>query len=204
MSHWALADIPIDSETAPVQRWFNHAEHMLALLERHRPMVTVEVGSWKGGSATAMARVVRQWGGVVYCVDTWTGDATGGPVLSAQYLPTMISQVAANLVQQGVSPSVRLIPALSVDAAAAWHGPIDCLFIDADHTYASVRDDLAAWWPRLRVGGVIAGDDYNSEWYPGVTRAWDEFERVMGQSFDRDETIGSTPPGMVFISGVKR
>jgi predicted O-methyltransferase YrrM len=201
MSHWALANIPDDSETAPVRRWFNHGEHMLALLEQHQPKVTVEVGSWKGGAATAMARVVRQWGGVIYCIDTWTGDVTGGPVLGH---PGMILRTADNLVSAGVSPSIRLIPALSLDAAKAWYGPIDCLFIDADHTYASVRDDLAAWWPHLPIGGVIAGDDYLSQWYPGVTRAWDEFEQWHGQAFDRVETLNSNPPGMTFISGVKR
>lgn len=201
MSHWALADIPNDSETAPVKKWFNHAEQLLALLEQHQPMVTVELGTWRGGSATAIARVVRQWGGILYCVDTWTGETTGGPVSGH---PAQILAAASALVSTGVAPSVRLIPALTVEAAKAWHGPIDCLFVDADHTYASVRDDLAAWWPHLRVGGIIAGDDYLSQWYPGTTRAWDEFERVAGQSFTRSETPHSTPPGMTFIWGVKR
>jgi predicted O-methyltransferase YrrM len=116
----------------------------------------------------------------------------------------MILGTADALVNAGVAPSIRLIPALSLEAAAAWYGPIDCLFIDADHTYASVRDDLSAWWPHLKTGGVIAGDDYLSQWYPGVTRAWDEFEQSRGQAFTRTETPNSNPPGMTFIWGVKR
>jgi predicted O-methyltransferase YrrM len=199
VSHWALADIPDDSDTAP-RRWFNQAEPMLALLEAHQPLVTVEVGSWKGGSAIAMARVVRQWGGVVYCVDTWTGDVTGGPVSG---YPGMILDAAASMVDLGVAASIRLIPALSLDAAQHWQGPIHCLFIDADHTYPSVRADLQAWFPLLIKGGLIAGDDYRSPWYPGVTRAWDEFETAMGQTFTRMPTPDVYPAGMHFIYGVK-
>jgi len=198
MTHWALADIPDDAATIP-RRWFHHGEQMLALLERYQPQVTVELGTWRGGSATAIARLVRTWGGLLYCVDTWTEDITGGPVLGH---PGMIARAAGNLVRAGVSASIRLIPALTTDAAAAWVGPIDCLFVDADHTYASVTADLEAWYPHLRSGSLLAGDDYRSPMYPGVTQAWDAFEARHSLTFERQETPESTPPGMTFIWGV--
>ena len=36
----------------------------------------------------------------------------------------------------------------------------DWIYIDALHTYEAVRQDLAAWWPKLRPGGLISGDDF--------------------------------------------
>jgi predicted O-methyltransferase YrrM len=48
----------------------------------------------------------------------------------------------------------------------------DFIYIDGDHTYEAVRDDAAAWWEKLKSGGVIAGHDYGWE---GVKRAVDEF-----------------------------
>lgn len=54
----------------------------------------------------------------------------------------------------------------------------DLVFIDADHRYEGVRDDIDAWWPKVKLGGVIAGHDYNHR-FPGVDRAVDEaFPRV--------------------------
>ena len=34
---------------------------------------------------------------------------------------------------------------------------------DALHTYEAVLADLRAWWPRLRRGGLLSGDDYGDE-----------------------------------------
>lgn len=46
------------------------------------------------------------------------------------------------------------------------------LFIDASHEYQDVKDDISAWFSRVRVGGTILFHDYQS--WPGVTKAVDE------------------------------
>ncbi len=53
-------------------------------------------------------------------------------------------------------------------------GSLDLLFIDADHSEQAVREDIAAWRPKVRRGGVIAGHDYGSRNHPGVKVAVDE------------------------------
>lgn len=52
-------------------------------------------------------------------------------------------------------------------------GSIDFCFIDANHTYEFVSKDIAAYLPKMKKGGVIAGHDYNSQ-HPGVIQAVDE------------------------------
>jgi hypothetical protein len=37
---------------------------------------------------------------------------------------------------------------------------LDFVFIDANHKYEYVKADLEAWYPKVRQGGIIAGDDY--------------------------------------------
>ena len=54
-----------------------------------------------------------------------------------------------------------MVPSLSVDAAGKFpEGYFDWLFLDALHTREAVLQDLEAWWPRLRAGGLCSGDDY--------------------------------------------
>jgi hypothetical protein len=36
----------------------------------------------------------------------------------------------------------------------------DYIYVDARHDYVGVAEDLAAWLPKLRAGGIIAGHDY--------------------------------------------
>jgi predicted O-methyltransferase YrrM len=50
----------------------------------------------------------------------------------------------------------------------------DIVYIDASHDYRSVKRDLRAWYPKVKVDGYIAGDDYIAGW-PGVVAAIDEF-----------------------------
>ncbi len=51
---------------------------------------------------------------------------------------------------------------------------LDFVFIDANHNYGYVIADLRAWYPKIRGGGIIAGDDYATVW-PGVPQAINQF-----------------------------
>jgi predicted O-methyltransferase YrrM len=67
--------------------------------------------------------------------------------------------------------TVHMFVAPSVEAARHFqNGSLDFVFLDADHTYESVKADLAAWWPKVRPGGILAGHDFASE-FPGVEQA---------------------------------
>jgi hypothetical protein len=46
---------------------------------------------------------------------------------------------------------------------------LDYVYIDADHSYKSVQEDLIAWYPKVKVGGLFAGHDWwNKEVYSAV------------------------------------
>jgi hypothetical protein len=50
---------------------------------------------------------------------------------------------------------------------------LDFAYIDGDHRYAAVSEDIRLYWPKIKPGGLLIGDDYrtnvNSE---GVARAF--------------------------------
>lgn len=49
----------------------------------------------------------------------------------------------------------------SINAAAITaDASVDFAYIDANHTFTHVAADLAAWWPKVRVSGILAGHDY--------------------------------------------
>lgn len=53
----------------------------------------------------------------------------------------------------------------------------DWIYIDGNHSYEAVRQDLELYWRKLKRGGFIVCDDYHHAgfWDDGVTRAVDEF-----------------------------
>ena len=54
---------------------------------------------------------------------------------------------------------------------------LDFVYLDGNHAYEFVRQDLLQYWPKVRPGGIMAGHDFESHgvWAPHVRRAVLEF-----------------------------
>jgi len=61
---------------------------------------------------------------------------------------------------------------------------LDYVFIDADHSYESVLDDMNLWYPLVRRGGLFCGHDFGKPDKPGVSKAVDEWSDVNNIPFD--------------------
>ncbi|MBE3069610.1 MAG: class I SAM-dependent methyltransferase [Planctomycetes bacterium] len=65
---------------------------------------------------------------------------------------------------------------------------LDFVFLDAEHTRAAVAEDLAAWWPKVRAGGIVSGHDWDNPDGPawGVQAAVETFlaEHAPGSAVD--------------------
>ncbi len=95
------------------------------------------------------------------------------PTRAFDRLYTAVSQK----LQSEFGPRARIIRQPSQDAAKTISdGSIDFVFVDGDHRYEQVQADLEAWWSKIRLGGIMCGDDW--EW-PGVSRAVQEFALIM-------------------------
>ena len=54
-----------------------------------------------------------------------------------------------------------LIKKFSLDAAKDFKdGSLDFVYLDGNHEYVQVVNDIGAWDPKVRVGGIVAGHDY--------------------------------------------
>ena len=52
---------------------------------------------------------------------------------------------------------------------------LDYLYIDGDHTFNGVTQDLNNYIKKVNRGGIISGHDYNNTTVPGVKEAVDHF-----------------------------
>jgi predicted O-methyltransferase YrrM len=57
------------------------------------------------------------------------------------------------------------------------NGTVDLVFLDDNHTHEYVSNELASWWPKVRSGGILCGDDY---WMPSVKSAVESFAASNG------------------------
>lgn len=93
-----------------------------------------------------------------------------------------------------LSGHFRTIKSGSSGAAAQFADQsVDFVFIDANHTYEFVRDDINAWLPKIKPGGIIAGHDYNPP--HEVERAVNEIfgNRVIRIPSDDNDGTEATP-----------
>ncbi|WP_207485730.1 class I SAM-dependent methyltransferase [Arenibaculum pallidiluteum] len=164
----------------------------LSLIDRAidvlQPDLIVEVGSWKGRSAVHMARRASAFRPLtMVCVDTWLGSVEHwlNPEWKASLLirngrPRIYDQFMVNVVDAGCADSVVPMSMPSAQAAEILRAlglSIPMVYLDGAHDFDSVRQDIAAWWPLVRPGGILIGDDYIEPWY-GVIDAADDFMRA--------------------------
>lgn len=77
---------------------------------------------------------------------------------------------------------------------------IDFIYIDACHTYKCVKEDIICWLPKIKIGGILAGHDYDKIAWPGVVNAVNEclcFHDILitgiGSTYGDDGGDGSRP-----------
>jgi cephalosporin hydroxylase len=180
------AGFPISEYKSDLQGWGSTSPIFEAVISQLRPTRVIEVGSWKGASAVHMANLMKEHGvtGEIMCVDTWLGTVTtwlerhGANFTPMKHgRPTVYEQFLANVIHAGHTATIIPLPVDSTtgaEFAAAKQFQADAIYLDAGHDYTHVMSDLRAWWPILRPGGVMFGDDYHLMWV-GVVRAVHDF-----------------------------
>jgi hypothetical protein len=158
--------------------WRNWAKRLLRrslLRQLPRHSAGAEVGTWRGEFAAEILDIVdpRE----LHLIDPWAASP------GLEVTPHRVSQDAMDAIYGSVvrqfegHSGVFIHRKTSEDAAHVISDrALDWVYIDGNHSYEFVRQDLELWLPKLRPGGLLTGDDYTwgrEDGYP-VKRAVDE------------------------------
>lgn len=133
----------------------------------------VEVGTWLGKSALFMAvEIINSNKNIKFdCVDTWEGSEEH-QTFSIVKEKQLYNQFLKNI--EPVKAVINPIKLTSLEAANTYlDNSLDFVFIDASHDYEHVKSDIYAWYPKVKVDGVLSGHDL--DYWPGVKMAVFEF-----------------------------
>lgn len=130
--------------------------------------VVVEIGTLQGWFAWRCLKYLPE--ATVYCVDPFLDDPVYGD--DGEY---NLSCWRKNLKDKFEKRAFLYRSPSSVEATE-WHFRyIDFLFIDGDHSYEGVLQDLEGWVPKVRSGGLVAGHDIEGKWGPNIKRALEAY-----------------------------
>jgi methyltransferase family protein len=167
-------------------RQARHRRERTRLLRRlPKGSVGVEIGVWAGDLSAAILRAVRPvrlhlldpW---AFAPDesyeqAWYGGARAG---SQAEMDEVYKRVLQRFETEIADGAVVIHRSTSADAAVGFEdASLDWVYVDGNHLYEYVRTDLELFAPKLRPGGLLAGDDYGAAgwWDDGVRRAVDSF-----------------------------
>ncbi len=122
-----------------------------------------EIGVWDGGFSASILEVTRP--AELVLIDPWdllaardSGEWTHARHKEAEFMAGMRSNVEA---RYGGLSNVRIRQGFSNEVLAGYpDGYFDWVYIDGNHLYDFVRQDLELARQKVRKGGTIAGDDF--------------------------------------------
>jgi hypothetical protein len=109
----------------------------------------------------------------MYAVDPWVHQ----PGAAEDYLHLDFDAVYKRYKERTAHSRNRITELRMYSEQAAKYvvdGTLDFAFIDAQHDYDSVMQDIKLWHPKVRQGGILTGHDYTAR-FPGVVHAVDDF-----------------------------
>lgn len=135
--------------------------------------VVVEIGVFKGDNAKQILTHKPTW---LYLVDPWKGTAASGDEDGRNRTTVNLEIEYKRLQRELYGEPVELIRGTSPQVLAQITIQPDVVYIDGDHTKASVYADLTAAYDLVqgKRGSIIGGHDYHQR-TPGVIDAVNQF-----------------------------
>lgn len=120
--------------------------------------VGVEVGTFKGEYSKD---ILQRWNGTLFMVDVW--NHLGDEYIDASNHKNFEGGVYGECIKniQGYEDRGIMLRTNSKTASSFFEDDsLDFVYIDANHAYEYVKEDLELWYPKVKSGGFVMGHDY--------------------------------------------
>ncbi|MGH8500893.1 MAG: class I SAM-dependent methyltransferase [Gammaproteobacteria bacterium] len=131
-----------------------YGRFIYAFAKTYAPELTVEVGTYCGGTAIGWAKAIVETGsGKLVCVDNDTYSHGSFPEIARKNLSGI--GIGTDRYELLTGSSKQLIPEL----AGRLKGQVDMYMVDGDHTYEGALADIENGLPMLRPGAFVLVHD---------------------------------------------
>ena len=139
--------------------------------------IRAEIGVHKGYYSEILCQEIP--GLKLYAIDPWAVYAEYGWESFAKKVDEIYTMAIKRLAQY----NCQIVRKMSMDAVKDFEdGSLDFVFIDCNHFHKYVKEDIEAWTPKVRKGGIVSGHDYyvTGSGSRGVIHAVNDYVRGNG------------------------
>jgi len=137
-----------------------------------------EIGSYSGDSTEIFAKACNE----IYCIDPWQNGYDPLDAASHLYPMHLVEKQFDSLME--LYPNIQKFKMKSDVAVKLFNDEyFDFVYVDGNHSYESVKEDIKAWLPKIKSNGWIAGHDYKNRHHPLVEKAVNETIGIPDQTF---------------------
>jgi hypothetical protein len=125
----------------------------------------IEIGTFRGEFSK---EIITSWPGTLYMLDVWR------PLNAVAYNDDSnhgnfdydIYQDAIRSIKGYEDRAIMVRATSEVGSKIFADESLDFAYIDANHAYDYVKQDIDFWWPKVKRGGWLCGHDYiGIDWY---------------------------------------
>ena len=147
---------PIDvSQKPPIILPHMKRVHLARLFERSGYRIGAEIGVCRGVHAKMLALANPE--ATIYCIDPWeVYDEYEEP-----YTPELMAECYEETKQRLAGTNCVIVRKFSMNAVLDFEdGSLDFVYIDGNHEFQHVTNDIAEWSKKVRKGGIVSGHDF--------------------------------------------
>lgn len=152
----------VNREMLKYSPWSGHRFFIYDFIRAFQPETIVELGSYYGCSAFAMAQAIKDGGlsSTLWAVDTWQGD----DFTQSDYRQDVYSAFCE--VKDTCYPDshIKMLRTTFDEAVQSFESDmVDVLHIDGSHHYKDVEHDFTHWKDRLKPDGIVLFHDISED-----------------------------------------
>lgn len=132
----------------------------LALLLHEMEFTTgVEVGVESGRYSEILCKANPQM--LLFCIDPWSPSAYGNSRYGLPYLEPEFERNYNRTVERMKGYNCQIVRQPSLQAVKQFQPrSLDFVYLDGNHDFQNVANDICEWERIIRPGGILAGHDY--------------------------------------------